>query len=101
MAGNGNEATHQWASAPDFCPVQYTLQMFGVDEPTYACRFSGAVSVVVQGAPWSRVWWSSDDSVTEYMPAAKAQLGSWDPRFDADLAVWRAAQPVVPAEPIN
>ena len=35
------------------------------------------------------------NTVTEYFPSAKTQLGSWDPRFDDDYTAWLAAQPVV------
>jgi hypothetical protein len=33
------------------------------------------------------------DTVTEFTPAAKAQLGDWDTRFDDDLTAWLAALP--------
>jgi hypothetical protein len=31
--------------------------------------------------------------VTEFTPAAKAQLGTWDTKFDDDYAAWFAALP--------
>lgn len=94
MAGPGNSSTHNWASAPSFCPPQYTRVFDGPNGPVYSCDYSGAISVTVQGAPFARTWWSvSGDAVTEFTPAAKAQLGSWDTRFDADYAAWLAAQP--------
>lgn len=94
MAGPGNSSTHDWASAPAFCPPQYTRVFDGPNGPVYSCDYSGAISVTVQGAPFARTWWSvSGDAVTEFTPAAKAQLGTWDSRFDADYAAWLAAQP--------
>ena len=49
---------------------------------------AGAVSVSIDdGAPWTRTWWTlGGDTVTEFIPAAKAQLGTWDTRFDDDYA---------------
>ncbi|MFG6432081.1 hypothetical protein [Roseateles sp. LYH14W] len=91
MAGPGNSASHHWSSAPSFCPQQYTRMLDGPNGPTYTCDYAGAISLTVQGAPFARTWWSLDgDSVTEYTPAAKLQLGSWDERFDAELTVWLA-----------
>lgn len=101
MAGGGNSASHAWASAPSFCPSQYTHVYDGPNGPIYSCDYSGAISVAVHGAAFATTWWSpSGDSVTEFSAAAKAQLGSWDTRFDDDYARWLAAQPV-PGAPIN
>jgi hypothetical protein len=42
------------------------------------------------------------DTVTEFSPAAKAQLGHWDTRFDDEYIAWRAAlPPPPPVEPGN
>lgn len=99
MAGAGNSSSHVWATAPGNCPPQYTQVNQGPNGPIYSCHFVGAISVSVQGAAFTRTWWSPNgDSVTEYSPAAKSQLGSWDARFDDDLAAWQAANPV-PASP--
>ncbi|MGE0099030.1 MAG: hypothetical protein AB7S86_11865 [Hydrogenophaga sp.] len=38
----------------------------------------------------------SGDTVTDFSPAAKAQLGSWDTRFDDEHAAWKAALPPAP-----
>ena len=44
--------------------------------PIYSCDYTGAVSVSINGAPFARTWWSmAGDTVTEFTPAAKAQLG--------------------------
>jgi hypothetical protein len=97
MSSPGNGATHRWASAPDNCPPQYTWVYEGELGPVYNCMYSGAVAVNVNGAPWAQVWWRMDgDSVTEYSPAAKAQLGTWDTRFEDDYAAWLASLPPPP-----
>ena len=94
MAGPGNSASHQWASAPGYCPQQYTRAFDGVNGLDYSCDFTGAVTVNIEGAAWARTWWNmGGDSVTEYLPAAKARLGSWDTRFDTDLANWASTLP--------
>jgi hypothetical protein len=99
MAGAGNSASHAWASAPGYCPPQYTRVFEGESGPIYACDYSGAVSVSINGTPFARTWWSmAGDSVTEFSPAAKTQLGAWDTRFEDDYAVWLASLPP-PAPP--
>ena len=99
MSGAGNSARHQWSSAPDYCPPQYTHAIALESGLTYTCDYNGAVEVRIDGALWSRTWWQMGpaDSVTEFSPAAKAQLGSWNTRFDDDYAAWLAAQPPAPA----
>ena len=93
MSGNGNSGSHQWAMAPDFCPPQYTHIAAGDAQMTYVCDYSGAVTVTLNGAPFSRTWWrSSGDSVTEFFPVAKRQLGTWDLRFETEYAAWLATQ---------
>jgi hypothetical protein len=94
MAGGGNTAQHTWASAPSFCPPQYTRLVDSEGAPTYTCDYSGAVSVSINGAPFARTWWAfGGETVTEFSPAAKAQFGTWDTRFDDEFARWLAAQP--------
>jgi hypothetical protein len=93
MAGAGNTARHQWASAPEYCPPQYVGVVDTESGPSYSCRFAGAVTVEVNGAPWSRTWWSSGDTVTEFFPAARAQFDAYDTRFDADYAAWIGSWP--------
>ena len=100
MAGAGNSANHAWASAPGYCPPQYTRVSDGESGPIYSCDYTGAVSVSINGAPFARTWWSmAGDTVTEFSPAAKSQLGSWDKRFDDDYAIWLASLP--PPAPAN
>jgi hypothetical protein len=89
MSGAGNSARHRWASAPSYCPPQYTREVNADSGSTHTCDFSGAVSVSINGALFTRTWWRVDgDTVTEFSSAAKTQLGTWDPRFDDDLAAW-------------
>ena len=94
MAGAGNSANNDWASAPANCPPQYTRVFDGESGPIYSCDYAGAVTVSINGAPFTRTWWSiGGDTVTEFTPAAKVQLGTWDRKFDDDYAAWLAAQP--------
>ena len=99
MSGPPNSASHQWSSAPGYCPPQYTRVFDGESGPVYSCDYTGAVAVNIDGVLWARTWWSfAGDSVTEFTPAAKAQLGTWDTKFDADYATWLASLPP-PAPP--
>ncbi len=99
MSGAGNSANHAWSSAPAFCPPQYSRVIDGESAPIYQCDYSGAISVSINGAPFSRTWWSfGGDSVTDFSSAAKTQLGTWDTRFDDDYAKWLAALPPPPAD---
>ncbi len=101
MASGSNSASHAWASAPGYCPPQYTRVFDGESGPIYSCDYTGAVSVSINGAPFARTWWTmAGDTVTEFSPAAKAQLGTWDTRFDDDYAAWLASLPP-PAPPID
>lgn len=105
MAGASNSAVHQWASAPSNCPPQYTRVGDAETSPIYSCDFTGAVSVSIGGAPWARTWWSfGGETVTEFAPGAKTQLGTWNTQFDDDYAAWlllhRSMQPP-PVEPCN
>lgn len=93
MAGSGNTASHAWSAAPDFCPPQYTRAYDGPHGPVYTCDYDGAISVTVGGVPFARTWWSmGGDSVTDFSPAAKTQLGTWDKRFDDEFAAWLSSQ---------
>jgi hypothetical protein len=97
MAGAGNSANHAWSRAPTFCPPQYTRVVEAESGSIHQCDYSGAISVSINGAPFSRTWWSfGGDSVTEFSPAAKLQLGGWDTRFDDDYAKWLAVLPPAP-----
>ena len=102
MAGGGNSANNAWASAPSFCPPQYTRVFESDIGPFYTCDYTGAVSVSITGESFTRTWWTmSGDTVTDFSPSAKAQLGTWDSRFDDDYAAWLASLPPPPVEPGN
>ncbi len=101
MAGAGNSANNTWANAPTYCPPQYTRAYVVESAPIYACDYSGNVTVTVNGTPFTHTWWSMEgDTVTEFTPAAKAQLGTWDTKFDDDYALWLASLPP-PAPPCD
>ncbi len=94
MSGAGNSANHAWSSAPSFCPPQYTRVFDGESGPIYTCDYGGCITVAINGAAFSRTWWNfGGESVTEFSPAAKTQLGAWDTRFDDDYAKWLASLP--------
>lgn len=95
MSGARSAASHAWSNAPAFCPPQYTHVVDA--ESTPYCDYIGAVTVHVDGAMFARTWWNAGgDTVTEFTPAAKSALGTWDTRFDDDHAKWLAAQPPAP-----
>ena len=97
MSGPANSASHRWAQAPNYCPPQYTRVIDGESVPIYTCDYTGAVAVNIEGALWARTWWSfAGDTVTEFTPTAKAQLGTWDTKFDDDYVAWRAPLPPQP-----
>lgn len=94
MSGPANSASHQWSSAPAYCPPQYTRVVDGENGPIYSCDYIGAFAVRIDGSLWARTWWNfGGDTVTEFAPAAKTQLGTWNTRFDDDYANWLASQP--------
>lgn len=94
MSGAGNSARNRWTSAPTFCPPQYTRVFDGDSGPVYSCDYGGCISVSINGSLFARTWWTfGGETVTEFTPGAKATLGSWDTRFDEDLARWLATQP--------
>ncbi len=94
MAGAGNSAYHQWSTAPGNCPSQYVRLQPSEVTPYYTCDYSGAVTVVIDGAQWTRTWWTigGGQTVTEYSPVAKARFGTWDTRFEDEYAAWLAVQ---------
>lgn len=101
MAGVGNSSDHNWAYAPQHCPAQYTQVTYGPNgPPIYTCAYAGEVSVTVNGALFSRTWWSLEgDAVTQFSDLAKAQLGQWDTRFDDEYAAWLLNGPQLPIGP--
>jgi hypothetical protein len=66
MAGAGNNASNQWSNAPVYCPPQYTHVDYVESGARYSCDYDGAIKVDVNGALWTRTWWSATGgSVTE------------------------------------
>lgn len=102
MGGAGNAGSHQWASAPANCPPQYSYASELESGIAYSCGYTGVVTVQIDGSLWSRTWWSmGGHTVTDFSPAAKLRMGSWDTKFDDDFAAWSALQAVPAAMPID
>jgi hypothetical protein len=40
-------------------------------------------------------------TVTDFSPAAKARMGTWDTKFDDDYVAWSAAQVVPVVQPFD
>lgn len=94
MSGAGNSARHAWARAPGNCPSQYTRVHETESGPIYTCDYTGAISVTIDGKPFTRTWWDmGGNTVTDFSPAAKSQLGTWDTRYDDEAAEWRRSHP--------
>lgn len=75
------------------CPAQYGVFVRDGDGRIVdrVCRVTGAITVSVDGVPWSVTYWNSSDSVTWFSDAAREGLGSGDNQYDSDLAAWRAS----------
>ena len=58
MSGAGNSAQHNWAAAPINCPPQYTRLVETDTGSYYTCDYTGAISVVVDGAAFAKTWWN-------------------------------------------
>lgn len=102
MSGAGNSGSHQWASAPGNCPPQYTYASEMENGFTYSCGYTGVVSIRIDGAPWSRTWWTTGgQTVTDFSPAAKARMGTWNTKYDDDYAAWSAAQAASTVQPFD
>ncbi|TXH29202.1 MAG: hypothetical protein E6Q94_11975 [Burkholderiaceae bacterium] len=94
MSGAGNSARHAWARAPGNCPPQYTRVHETESGPIYTCDYTGAITVSINGKPFTRTWWGmGGDTVTDFSPVAKSQLGSWDTKYDDDRAAWQRSLP--------
>ncbi len=94
MSGTGNSARHAWARAPGYCPPQYTRVQETESGPIYTCDYTGAITVSIDGKPFTRTWWGKGgDTVTDFSPVAKSQLGSWDTKYDDDRAAWQRSRP--------
>lgn len=76
-------ANNQWASA-SFCLPPYLVHVMD----TAYCTLSGAITVTVNGAPFSRVWWGPGVSVTEFNTANPALAAA----YQAQLAAYQTQQ---------
>jgi hypothetical protein len=102
MGGAGNAGSHQWANAFTNCPPQYTYASELESGIAYSCGYTGVVTVQIDGAPWSRTWWTmGGQTVTDFSPAAKQRMGTWDTKFDDDYAAWSAAQAAPAYTPVD
>lgn len=94
MSGAGNSARHAWARAPGNCPPQYTRVHEAKSGPVYTCEYTGAITVTIHGKQFTRTWWDmGGDTVADFSPVAKSQLGTWDTRYDDDRAAWLGSRP--------
>jgi hypothetical protein len=90
-ASAGNTMIGGWRSAPEpNCPPQYVVEVM---RSSYTCRYTGVISVTVNGVPWSSTYWNqTGGSVTNFTAAAQTQNMALDPKWLADLAAYQAAQ---------
>ena len=86
----GNTSTHQWTTGEN-CPPQYQYWA-GSDQSTLACRYTGVVTINLAGAPYIRVWWNSNSSVTENISAEAISTPGASTQFQDDYAAWQLAQ---------
>ena len=94
MSGAGNSARHAWAGAPGNCLPQYTRVHEAESGPIYTCDYTVAITATIDGKRFTRTWWDmGGDTVTDFSPLAKSQLGTWDTRYDEDRAAWLRSRP--------
>ncbi len=87
--GGTSSANLQWANQAN-CPPFYST--YDPDTGSWSgCQYDGMVSVRVDGAPWSDLFWSSsgERTSTRYYDQARTALGtSMDPTYDRDAAAY-------------
>lgn len=98
---NGNDlgpsastnAQHQWANG-FHCPPPYVMwqNIEGMNMPM-GCQLSGAITVTIDGSPFTKVWWSmaNGGTVTEYNAAG----GPAAAEYAAVLATYNAEQEAI------
>lgn len=92
--GQSSMATNTMAHAQN-CPRQYLIPIEGRegDIAGYRCALDGVIRVVIDGQPWTEVWWStSGSSITQYSATAKSALGIGRTQFDIDEAHWLSSR---------
>jgi hypothetical protein len=91
-----NGANYQRTSEAT-CPAFYSS--YDPENGMWAsCQYDAILSVRVNNAPWSDMFWTlgGTDTSTRYYAPARAALGdTMDPRFDLDAAAW--VPPTAPA----
>ena len=93
-SGAGNSARHAWARAPGNCPPQCTRVNEAESGPISTCDYTGAITVTIDGKQFTRTRWDmGGDTVTDFSPVAKSQLGTWDTRYDEDRTAWLRSRP--------
>lgn len=79
------------------CPPQYSYFIRNGDGQIVGrqCTVSGAITVAVDGLPWSVTYWNGSNSATWFSDQARQGLGAGDSQYDADLAVWQRSDAYV------
>ena len=91
--GTANVANNQWLSQ-SACPPMYSR--FDETGAWAGCTYNGMISVKINGAPWTDVFWSlGGGTSTRYYPPARAALGdNIDPTYDLDLKAYVPLPPL-------
>lgn len=92
MSGVGNSAGNSWMSEAT-CPILY--RRYNDYSSFYeGCAYTGKISVVINGAPWSDVYWNTSTTATWYSQEAKSALSSspLDTTFSNDIAAWNSSK---------
>ena len=100
--GGSSSAQMQWASEAT-CPPFYSY--YNPDNGSWSgCQYDGMVSVRVNSAPWSDLFWSSGggSTSTRYYDPARAALGTGiDPKYDQDSAAYVTPAPAADPGPVG
>lgn len=96
MSGAGNSAGNAWATEAT-CPIMY--RQYDAESGAYAsCTYPGRISVYINGALWSQVYWNtSGNTSTWYSDAARTSLtqpgaAPLDDTFLNDVTGWNSYQ---------
>ncbi|RZI60593.1 MAG: hypothetical protein EOP14_00515 [Pseudomonas sp.] len=95
MSGSGNSASNNWVYSEQSCPVMY--RMYG-EYGYQGCRYPGQITVMVEGQPWSTVYWDmGGNTSTFWTDKARAAMNSTptptpiDLTYDNDYAAYQKA----------
>ncbi|RRS01178.1 hypothetical protein EIP75_21625 [Aquabacterium soli] len=95
MSGAGNSAANNWVNSEQACPVMY--RYYG-DYGYQGCRYPGQITVLVDGQPWSTVYWDmAGNTSTFWTDKARTALTSTpgsaplDTTYDTDYATYQKA----------